>query len=111
MIRKLTLTTLTLALAAACSTPVGNVETSQYAPEGIKPDAGTIAYNPHGVDTLVHARRENAFKTIYKICGGDNYTITKEETVRPERAPADIQSKLMQNTATDIHLLHYRCKR
>jgi len=55
----------------------GTTPTSEYAPENERARNGIVKYVSAGSDSVIKARRENAYKIMYESCGG-KYKIVNE---------------------------------
>lgn len=97
-----------LVLAGCMAEVVQRPDNGPYAPkENQKPNQGTVVYNPAGIPDLVNARREDALKKIYGVCGGNNCKIVKEELVKPK---ALVSGGLATVGATTLNQITYECQ-
>lgn len=84
---------------------------SPYAPvnAGEEAQEGTVKYLPGGADSIVDARRADAFKQMHDACRG-SYEITKEED-HNDGGTGTVAYGVLVAEPLLFHFIHFRCVR
>jgi hypothetical protein len=97
-----------IALAfSSCATLESGSTPAENAPKGYNANkTSSVTYNSEGIEDLVAARRNNAFKKMKEFCGGDQYEIIKET-----KEPYSEKNESLGNMfAAEVTRIEFRCR-
>lgn len=108
MNKTLLLCSLLLAFSCSTSSLVAPDLEKVYQDNG-KNTGGVVVYNPHGLEQLVEARRNQAFKRMRAVCQPLTFEITNEENDKPVNRNPKYKDNVTNLTGNTVRFVEFDC--
>ena len=104
---KIIMFTCVFILAGCAGNVQDNVHDSKYGPTHQNKEL-SVSYLNQGINRVRDARREDAYKTMYKKCGGD-YSIVREENTQGNNRFIESPADLAGNDQATYRKIIFEC--